>query len=730
MNYHKKYNQGNSQLTVDRRSFLKTSLISGVSFFSMPLLAGNIPVDKSYRNSYHLSLDSPTHLFDGKNCWSHPRAGVVLNAGNNGLPQIVMTMNKLDLSGSDVFRGMYEMSTADFGKKWTSSKEIISLAPRYETIAGVKRPVAVSDFWPCWHKASKTLLGIGHTVVYTPDWKVRNPRPRNTSYAVYDANSGNWNKWKKLEMPDRDKFNNSGAGCVQPFDMKDGTILLPISFRPSGENFRTTVCRCSFDGEKLNYLEHGTELELNDEARGLYEFSLAHLKGNYFLTLRNDKKGFVACSKGGLHFNKYEPWIFDDGTELGSYNTQQHWVTHSNGMFLAYTRRGAGNDHVFRYRPDKPYERWLKLKKEHTEYLFGKVGEMLPHERWSAVDFSHPEIRNLCVQYYSEVFENYDVDDIERDFFRYLFLFGNLAGGEVATKEQLDMLIGMLTQIREMTERVGMKKGKPILVLARVPDSFEYCGGVGIDLENWLKKGLVDIIVGSGYFRLNPWKYFVEGVHQYRVKVYVSLSEPRVKKEHPLLQRLQNSVYHARSAAAWQAGVDGLYIFNEYNTRSQYLSEIGSANKLKNKNNLYFVSYRNANPASYLINGNSYSTLPLLTSSNPVTLDSKPVTMSLELGDENMPGKVVLILYTREGRRRPLSITASLNGSPLKYQKGTRDGLSVFDVPQESVKIGINDLTLNYQGAESISLLDAAVLFYRNREDQVAKELATICFND
>jgi len=44
------------------------------------------------------------------------------------------------------------------------------------------------------------------------------------------------------------------------------------------------------------------------------------------------------------------PWNFDDGRDLGNYNTQQHWVTHSNGLFLVYTRRGANNDHVFRHR--------------------------------------------------------------------------------------------------------------------------------------------------------------------------------------------------------------------------------------------------------------------------------------------------------------------------------------------------------------------------------------------
>ena len=34
----------------------------------------------------------------------------------------------------------------------------------------------------------------------------------------------------------------------------------------------------------------------------------------------------------------------------GNYNTQQHWVSHSDALFLVYTRRGANNDHVTRHR--------------------------------------------------------------------------------------------------------------------------------------------------------------------------------------------------------------------------------------------------------------------------------------------------------------------------------------------------------------------------------------------
>jgi hypothetical protein len=399
-----------------------------------------------------------------------------------------------------------------------------------------------------------------------------------------------------------------------------------------------------------------------------------------------------------------------------------------NGFEFFWSNR-INDTHDYGHRSDNPYERWSKLKTEHPEFLFGYSGEKLPYGRWSAIDFSHKEIRDLCVEYYAEVCENYDVDGIELDFFRHLYLFKNVARGGVATAAQRDMLTDMVSQIREMTERVGMKKGKPILVLIRVPDSIEYCQGVGIDLKEWMTRELVDIIVGSGYFRLNSWNYLVNEGHKYNIKVFAGLSEPRIKNEHPFLVRLQNPVYRARSAAAWQAGIDGIYIFNEYNTRSKYLSEIGNAVKIKDKNNLYFVTYRNSNPNSYLENGRNYSSIPILTPSNPINLNTKPLTFPLEIGDESIPAKVFLILYSNGDK--PEKIVATLNGTPLKYLKSTKDGLSFFEIPQEEVKAGENILVLKYGSEQnSLTLLDAAILFYRTPDDVDTKELAFLCFDN
>ena len=109
------------------------------------------------------------------------------------------------------------------------------------------------------------------------------------------------------------------------------------------------MLRCRFDGMTLKYVEHGNELSI-DVKRGYAEPSITKFGDWFYLTLRNDDAAYVTRSKDGLHFESPRKWTFEDGTDLGSYNTQAHWVTHSGGLYLVYTRRGANNDHVIRHR--------------------------------------------------------------------------------------------------------------------------------------------------------------------------------------------------------------------------------------------------------------------------------------------------------------------------------------------------------------------------------------------
>ncbi|WP_037248365.1 exo-alpha-sialidase [Rhodopirellula baltica] len=330
-------------------------------FYPGETVSANTPAESQTAPlDYSVSLEVAHEGFDGKECWVHARVGTV--PGASGAPTAVMTTQKLLLSGSDVFYRLHESRKTPESNAWSKLSPIDSFSR--QTVEGNHIPrggkgaeamlqegdeTTVCDFVPQWHAASQRLLGIGQTVWYRNN-RVMHVRPRGVAYSVMDPQNSIWNDWKVLELPNEPQFQNAGSGSAQRVDLPGGDVLLPVYCkRPDQKQYSSLIVRCRFDGDTLHYIEHGNALTIPVE-RGMAEPSLTHYDGRYYMTIRNDQHGYVATSDDGLHFDEPQRWKFDDGKDLGSYNTQQHWVTHSNGLFLVYTRRGANNDHVFRHR--------------------------------------------------------------------------------------------------------------------------------------------------------------------------------------------------------------------------------------------------------------------------------------------------------------------------------------------------------------------------------------------
>jgi hypothetical protein len=309
----------------------------------MFLAAAPVAARAARAPGYVIQLDTIRKGFDGKTCWVHSRAGAIPGR----TPSVVLTMQKLLLSGSDVFYPLNEMRTDDLGKTWSGPVEHGETLGRRNEEGGIE--AVICDFTPGWHAKTGKLLGTGHVARYVGNKIMRSPRPRETAWSVYDAKGRQWTRWRTLAMPGGKKFFSAGAGCTQRVDLENGEILLPVYFSDGTELSATTVVRCGFDGDRLRYLENGDELRTTIP-RGYGEPSLTKFQGRYYLTIRNDQRGYVTSGKDGLHFDEPRAWLWDDGSDLGNYNTQQHWITHGDGLFLVYTRRGAGNDHVFRHR--------------------------------------------------------------------------------------------------------------------------------------------------------------------------------------------------------------------------------------------------------------------------------------------------------------------------------------------------------------------------------------------
>lgn len=285
---------------------------------------------------------------DGQFLWYHPRATAIPSATDPARPEVLITLQK-HLKTSDHYSGLNVLSSIDLGRTWSGPRPVAELGWTHEP-GGVD--VAVADVTPMFHPRSGKVLAVGAQVRYSPKGEQLEDRPRSnqTAYAVFDPKAGRWTPWRRIEMPADESFNFAHSACAQFVVEPDGSVLLPFYIAKSADvPYRVTVARCAFDGDALTYREHGDVLGL-DVARGFYEPSLIRLGDRYFLTIRNDLKGYVTASVDGLHFRPAKPWTFDDGEELGSYNTQQHWLRHAQGLFLVYTRRGAGNDHIPRHR--------------------------------------------------------------------------------------------------------------------------------------------------------------------------------------------------------------------------------------------------------------------------------------------------------------------------------------------------------------------------------------------
>ncbi len=352
------------------------------------------PLPETPSVNYKIMLDTVHRGYDGVTCWVHPRAGIVYH-GEDRVPSVVLTMQPLSLKGSDVFFALNEMRTDDLGRTWIGPYEHTATLGRRNEPEG--RIVVSGDFWPKWHAKSGKLLGIGHTVRYVNE-RVQWDSPRQAVYSVYDAERRTWTPWKALAMPPDIEAYRLGAGSVQRYDLPNGDILLPTYGHKKGEkNYQSMVLRCRFDGTTLTTEAHGNAMTLPN-ARGFAEPSLARFGDRYYLTLRNDDAGYIATSSDGLNFDTPRLWRWDDGTELGNYNTQQHWVTHRNGLLLVYTRKGASNDHIIRHRaplfiaqidPEKlavrrSTERILVPERGARLCNFG-ITEVSPDETWVTV---------------------------------------------------------------------------------------------------------------------------------------------------------------------------------------------------------------------------------------------------------------------------------------------------------------------------------------------------------
>jgi len=191
---------------------------------------------------------------------------------------------------------------------------------------------------------------MGHVVFYRgPKFSRKDQLPRYPVYSIRDA-KGNWSERKILKWDDpRGAFiytNNCGQRVVD----ENGDILMSFTFGPNAAGRSVAGVRCDYDGKNLTIAEVGPSLT-NSVNRGLLEPSVTRFQDRFYMTIRaEDERGYVSVSDDGVNYAPQKSWAWEDGEPLTMSTTQQHWLTHSDGLFLVYTRKDAVNTAVMRWR--------------------------------------------------------------------------------------------------------------------------------------------------------------------------------------------------------------------------------------------------------------------------------------------------------------------------------------------------------------------------------------------
>ena len=285
-------------------------------------------------------------IFNGRTTgtvWFHPRACRLPAHAENG---ILMTAQ--GISGSDHFQPVHWMYSKDNGHEWSPPAPIPGFG-RTSFRDGVEE--GVCDVVPEAHLPTGRIIAIGHNVFYREDGFFKQQPSRWPVYNVWDPANRTWGEKRKLawDNPDADRIYT--CGCAQRYTFASGDILIPLSYGSfDRDDRRVCTVMAGFDGKHLIAGEFGPSLELRVN-RGLLEPTVTKYDDRFYMTIRaEDDRGYAVRSDDGLSWSGLRAWSWDDGEPLVMSTTQQRWITHSEGLFLVYTRKDESNLNVMRWR--------------------------------------------------------------------------------------------------------------------------------------------------------------------------------------------------------------------------------------------------------------------------------------------------------------------------------------------------------------------------------------------
>ena len=348
-----------------------------------------------------------------------------------------------------------------------------------------------------------------------------------------------------------------------------------------------------------------------------------------------------------------------------------------------------------------------------------------------ALDFEHREVRDHKLAIISEQLDKYDmIDGFDLDFMRFIVYFKTGEG-----RKNAPLMTQLVKDIRAKVNEVSAKRGRKILLSARVPPTVNACLDKGLDIQEWIRMGLIDFVTIGIHWLGDPSlpvAKFRSDLGKIDIPLYASIDDGGYRPR----ENFSHGMFWGMASHILSQGADGIYLFNQYFSAyiSQYnkqihledggyvcrvmmpqlLQEIGSVETLKFRNKIYCLC---DSSGQYGIN--PISPLPLKVDEKQ-TADAK-----IYIGDnpkKTRPEEVILFFRLS----KPSAYELVVNGMKISDEKPAyvhlydkarglqnMDREYAFILPVSCLKQGDNKIsfTSKESGSFSVKRLEVALKY-------------------
>ncbi len=222
------------------------------------------------------------------------------------------------------------------------------------------------------------------------------------------------------------------------------------------------------------------------------------------------------------------------------------------------------NDYHDRNTEGKPEFNIPDFYHEHPEYRRSQypVGFGVGFED-RAFDFAYPEVRSYVLGMIEESLERYDPYGVELDYQREITLFSH--GMEY---DGVEIINGFMREIDALVHKYEKKYAHEIKMAVRVAADIQTNFDFGLDVMQWVREGIVDMVIPTGRFSSNdndiPVKLWSNMLKPYGVILAPGI-EPNLGAYRGAATRLPNiETFAAFAANAYAQGADKVYIYNYF----------------------------------------------------------------------------------------------------------------------------------------------------------------------